>query len=306
MKSSMKRTALVVASLMTINSAAFAFTIAPTAEDRLAQVSKDDALIKIISEASDIKVSELMATRDRIFNIIDTLNAIKADNESDLFLKYANSIQTTLALATTATLAAHINSAEKRRFMLSISAASALVTSATRFYKSRASLSPNDVNKTLNDFTKELWANKKALTPEMRELVKEVSDMSTQVLNSQSAIEKLVGNAADASYISTIMVVGLAIAHWISPKVAKEVETSLKTISARVGEVVRDAGKFADKSTLTVGASGVASVLPDLIGNAMGLSTESSKKLISETVNSLTKATINFQTEIDKIKNANN
>ena len=137
MKPSTKRTALVVASLMTINSVAFAATadatLPPSAVDRLRELTPKDDLVKMVSEASDIKVADLISTRDYMFDVIDTLNAIKSNNESDLFLKYANGLQTGLALVTTTTLAAHINSAEKRRLMLSLSAASAVITSAIRF-----------------------------------------------------------------------------------------------------------------------------------------------------------------------------
>lgn len=316
------KTALLIATILTANSMAFATSAsdalkkgasnasavseenAAAVASILKEASTNPALVNIVADATAIKASELIATRDELFSIINTMNAIKNDNESDKFLKYANSIQAGLALATTATLGAHISSAEKRRFMLTISAATALVSSATRLYKERSSLDAKDVSQVLVDFNKELLANKKALTPEMRDLVIEVSKMSNQVLNSQSTIEKLVGNASDASYITTIIIVGLAVAHWVSPKLANEAEATLKTLSTSVGAVVQNAGKFAEESKLTVGAAGSASVLPDVIGNVMGLNTENSQKLISETVNNLTVATVNFQAQIDAITQA--
>ena len=175
------------------------------------------------------------------------------------------------------------------------------MTSLTRFYKSRANLTDHDVSKVLQRFTRQLMLNKKALTPEMQELVKEISDMSSKVLYTQSAFDKLIDGTGDASYVSTVIIVGLAIAHWISPKVAAEAEDALKMVSLRMGEFAKGLGQFANESKITVGAGGAVSVLPEVIGNAMGLSTESSKKLIASTVNDLTKATINFQKQIDFI-----
>lgn len=304
-----KKASLLIAAIMATNSIAFATTATDilkqgTATNALKDLTMNAALMDIVADASELKTSELIATRDQLFSIINTMNAIKNDNESDKFLKYANSIQAGLALATTATLGAHITSAEKRRFMLTISAATALVSSATRIYKERSSLDRKDVSEVLSSFNAQLMANKRALTPEMRELVNEVSKMSNQVLNSQSMIEKLVGNASDASYITTIVIVGMAVAHWVSPKLAKEADATLKTMSVKMGEVVKGAGKFADESKKVTAGSASGSVLPDVIGNVMGLNTENSQRLISETVNNLTAATVNFQAQIDAITNA--
>jgi hypothetical protein len=312
----MKKTSLIIATVFAANSMAFAESATSklksgtatikkhSAGDLLKEASMNTELMKIVAEATDMKASELIQTRDQLYKIIDTMNSIKNDNETDTFLRYANSIQAGLALATTATLGAHIGAAEKRKFMLTISAATALISSATRIYKDRSSLDTKDVSAVLSDFNAELMKNKKALTPEMRELVKEVSKMSTQVLNSKGAIEKIVGNASDASYITTVIIVGMAVAHWVSPKLAAEAEASLKTISATVGTAVKGVSEFAKDSKLTVGTAGGASVLPDVIGNVMGLNTENSQKLISETVNSLTAATLNFQAQIDAVTNA--
>ena len=304
-----KKASLIIAAVMATNSMAFAVTATDTlklgtAASGLRDLTMNAALLDIVADATDIKTAELIATRDQLFNIINTMNAIKNDNESDQFLKYANSIQAGLALATTATLGAHITSAEKRRFMLTISAATALVSSATRLYKERSSLDRKDVSEVLSSFNAQLMANKRALTPEMRELVNEVSKMSNQVLNSQSVIEKLVGNASDASYITTIVIVGMAVAHWVSPKLAKEADATLKTISVKMGEVVKGAGKFADESKKVTAGTASGSVLPDVIGNVMGLNTENSQRLIAETVNNLTAATVNFQAQIDLIRSA--
>jgi hypothetical protein len=304
-----KKASLIIAAVMATNSMAFAITATDTlkqgtATSGLRDLTMNAALLDIVADATDIKTSELIATRDQLFSIINTMNAIKNDNESDQFLKYANSIQAGLALATTATLGAHITSAEKRRFMLTISAATALVSSATRLYKERSSLDRKDVSEVLSSFNAQLMANKRALTPEMRELVNEVSKMSNQVLNSQSVIEKLVGNASDASYITTIVIVGMAVAHWVSPKLAKEADATLKTISVKMGEVVKGAGKFADESKKVTAGTASGSVLPDVIGNVMGLNTENSQRLIAETVNNLTAATVNFQAQIDLIRSA--
>ncbi len=300
-----KKTSLIVATIMAANSMAFAVSATQTLKQNTVPTLNDainnTALINIVADATDIKASELIATRTQLLSIIDTMNAIKNDTENDKFLKYANSIQAGLALATTATLGAHITSTEKRKFMLSISAATALISSATRIYKERSSLDRKDVSEVLSDFNKELMANKKALSPEMRDLVKEVSAMSNQVLASQSVIEKLVGNASDASYITTIIIVGMAVAHWVSPKLATEADTALRTMSVRMGEAVKGVSEFAGESKKVVGASAGGSVLPDVIGNVMGLNTENSQKLISETVNNLTVATVNFQQQIDLI-----
>ncbi len=304
-----KKVSVIIASILAANSIAFAESATTTLNKGavvkgLRDASMNTALINIVADATDTKAAELIATRDQLLQIINTMESIKNDNEKDTFLRHANSIQAGLALATTATLGAHISSVEKRKFMLTISAATALVSSATRLYKNRSSLGTKDVSQVLNDFNKELMANKKAFTPEMRELVKEVSKMSTQVLNSQSTIEKLVGNASDASYITTIIIVGMAVAHWVSPKLASEAEATLKTVSAATGAAVKNVGKFAQESKLTVGTAGGASVLPDVIGNVMGLNTENSQKLITETVNNLNIATLNFQAQIDMITNA--
>lgn len=311
----MKKTSLIIATVFAANSMAFAESATSSlksgaavktqsAEQILREASMNTELINIVAGATDTKAAELIATRDQLFQIIGTMNAIKNDNEKDTFLKYANSIQAGLALATTATLGAHIGATEKRKFMLTISAATALISSATRIYKDRSSLDTKDVSAVLSDFNAELMKNKKALTPEMRDLVKEVSKMSNDVLNSKGAIEKLVGNASDASYITTIIIVGMAVAHWVSPKLAAEAEASLKTVSATVGTAVKGVSKFAEESKLTVGTAGAGSVLPDVIGNVMGLNTENSQKLISETVNNLTAATLNFQAQIDAVTKA--
>ncbi len=311
----MKKTSLIIATVFAANSMAFAESATSSlksgaaaktqsAEQILREASMNTELINIVAGATDAKAAELIATRDQLFQIIGTMNAIKNDNEKDTFLKYANSIQAGLALATTATLGAHIGATEKRKFMLTISAATALISSATRIYKDRSSLDTKDVSAVLSDFNAELMKNKKALTPEMRDLVKEVSKMSNDVLNSKSAIDKIVGNASDASYITTIIIVGMAVAHWVSPKLAAEAEASLKTVSATVGTAVKGVSKFAEESKLTVGTAGAGSVLPDVIGNVMGLNTENSQKLISETVNNLTAATLNFQAQIDAVTKA--
>ena len=142
------------------------------------QIAQDHELSRLVSKASTIKLAELIDTRDQVFKIIETLNAINEDNEKDPVLRYANRIQAGLALATSITLGAHLNSIEKRRFLLSISAGAAVMTSLTRFYKSRANLTDHDVSKVLQRFTRQLMLNKKALTPEMQELVKEISDAS--------------------------------------------------------------------------------------------------------------------------------
>ncbi len=312
-KMKMKKTSLIIATVFAANSMAFAESATSTlksgstaksATEALKEASMNTQLIDIVASATDTKAAELIATRDQLFQIIGTMNAIKNDNEKDTFLKYANSIQAGLALATTATLGAHIGATEKRKFMLTISAATALISSATRIYKDRSSLDTKDVSAVLSDFNAELMKNKKALTPEMRDLVKEVSKMSNDVLNSKGAIEKIVGNASDASYITTIIIVGMAVAHWVSPKLAAEAEASLKTVSATVGTAVKGVSKFAEESKLTVGTAGAGSVLPDVIGNVMGLNTENSQKLISETVNNLTAATLNFQAQIDAVTKA--
>jgi hypothetical protein len=96
----------------------------------------------------------------------------------------------------------------------------------------------------------------------------------------------------------------MAVAHWVSPKLAKEADATLKTVSAKMGEVVKGAGKFADESKKVTAGSAGGSVLPDVIGNVMGLNTENSQRLISETVNNLTAATVNFQAQIDLITSA--
>jgi hypothetical protein len=311
----MKKTSLLIATVLAANSMAFAESATSTlkagvavktqsTEDFLKEAAMNKELVNIVADATDIKKADLIATRDQLFQIIGTMNAIKNDTEKDTFLRYANGIQAGLALATTATLGAHLKAAEKRKFMLTISAATALLSSATRLYKERSSLDTKDVSAVLNDFTADLMKNKKALTPEMRDLVKEVSKMSTDVLNSKSTIEKLVGNASDASYVTTIIIVGMAVAHWVSPKLAAEAEASLKTVSAAVGSAVKGAGEFAQESKLTVGTAGAGSVLPDVIGNVMGLNTENSQKLITETVNNLTTAALNFQAQIDAITKA--
>ncbi len=301
-----KKASLLLAAIMATNSMAFAVSATDTlkkgtATNALKDITSNAELMSFVADASDIKKAELIATRDQLINMIDTMNAIRNDNEQDDFLRKANAIQAGLALATTVTLGAHITSAEKRRFMLSISAATAVLSSATRFYKERSSVENKDVSQVLSSFNAQLLTNKRALTPEMRELVNEISKMSNQVLNSKSWIDSLVGGASSGSYVTTIVIVGLAVAHWISPKLAKDAEVTLKTMSVKMGETVKGIGKFADESKKVTAGSASGSVLPDVIGNVMGLNSENSQRLLSETVNNLTAATVNFQAQIDAV-----
>ena len=300
---------MVIASILTINSFAMAESATSilnkgTVAGKIRDASMNAALINIVADATDTKAAELIATRDQLLQIIKTMENIKNDNENDKFLRMSNGIQMTLAMVSSVALGAHLSMAEHRKLTLTISAASAFMTSVTRWYKNRSSLGTTDVSQVFSQFTSELRQNGQAFTPEMKELMNHVSDMNNTVLKSKGALDSLVESSGTASYAATGLIIVMAITHWLSPKLGQQADIALKSLSVKTGAAVKNLGEFSGRSTKTTGVASGGSVLPDLIGNVMGLSTENSQKLIAMTVNDLTKATLNFQTQIDMITNA--
>jgi hypothetical protein len=308
-----KTTSLLIASILAANSFAFA----ESATSKLESLRKAPAqktlnssqnrmtldLVDIVADATDIKKADLIATRTKLLEIIKTMESIKNDNEKDEFLKMANSLQTGLALVSSVSLAAHLSSTEHRKITLTISAASALISSMTRVYKQRSSLQATDVSQVLSDFTSELLASGKGFSPEVQDLIKEVSEMNNLVIKSKGILQTTIDGSGNLSYVTTLVTIGMAITHWVSPKMAVEAEVILKDVSLKTGQVIKGLGEFSGKATKTTGAATAGSVLPDLVGNIMGLNTENSQRLITTTVNDLTKAAMNFQSQIDAITN---
>ena len=92
-------------------------------------------------------------------------------------------------------------------------------------------------------------------------------------------------------YISLII---LSIAHWVSPKLAKDGEAVLKTLSQKVAA----GGTAVAQNSKVVGGSGAVAGVPDIIGITLGLDSTRSQEMISATLNNLDTASRKLQAQI--------
>lgn len=293
----LKNLSLVIAAILTTNSSAFAIQSAVTELRKSgAKISNDD-LMALVESADSETAKELKISLNQIQTLTETLRKIQNTNDSDPVLNLANKAQVVLVGASAIALNSHLKASEKSRYKLQLAAATAILNTFIRHYSEIRNLKPNEIGLFLNTFIHESQINK-SLSPEMVEMANQLNKISNDLLAQKSQIDTIVNSLGGTSDIATAAIVLLAVAHWISPKMATEGETILK----RVSQQLATNGAAMAQNGRILGASGATAGLPDLIGITLGLDSKRSQEMIAMTLNNLDIATRKLQAQIKSEK----
>lgn len=287
-----KRIALIVASVLTTNSMAFAGTMA--VDTLKANVILDKAAaMSLLSKSDANTASDLIMTYNEVKKLSESLRAIQTGNESDILLNYANKFQVALVGASAIALNSHIKDSEKSRIAFHIAAASALLNTFIRHYTEAKSLKPSELGSFITRFTHEMTESKE-LTPEMVEMANSLNKISTDLISQKTQIDTIVAGLGGGSDLATGVLLILSIAHYVNPKVADQGEAILKSM----GRQMAAGGAGIAKNSKVVGTTGAAAGAPDLIGITLGLDSQKSQEMIAKTLNNLDIAARTLQLQI--------
>ncbi len=289
-----KQLSLLIATVMATNTVALANGMD---ELKLATPASRAALAGMVSKTDKETVQDLIMTYQEVQRLAASLRAVKNDNQSDKYLKFANEAHIVLVGISALALKSHIGQAEKSRYMLQLAAATALLNSVVRHYSEIKNLKPSEVGVFLNQFTYDMTQNK-SLTPEMVEMADSLNQISSKLIEEKSQIDTIVNKLGGGSDWATAALIILSVAHYISPKIAKQGEEILKTMTQKFA-----AGSTAvANNSRVVGSSGLAAGVPDLIGVALGVDSAKSQEMISATLNNLDIASRKLQMQINAKK----
>lgn len=290
-----KQLSIILASMMSVHSVAFSMNLnTPVDTLKAATQNVDMADLKqLVDPASDEVVQQMIGTYKQIKQMSDSLRAIQDGNEHDFFLKNANKIQLVLVSASTMTLGLHIKASEKKSYVLALSAASALLNTVQRHYAEIKNLKPSEMGHFLYGFEQEMEKNK-MLTPEMVEMSNSLGQISSELMTEKTQLNSLVTFLGGGSDITTGALILLSIAHYVAPKLAKEGEAVLKTVTQKIAT----GGASLAQSGKVVGGGGALASLPNLLGVSLGMDSERSQELITATLIKLDKAARNLQLQI--------
>lgn len=289
-----KQLSLLIATVMATNTVALANGMD---ELKLATPASRAALAGMVSKADKETVQDLIMTYQEVQKLAASLRSVQTDNQSDTILNFANKAQVVLVGASAIALNSHIRQAEKAQYMLQLAAVTALLNTFIRHYSEVKNLKPSEVGVFLNQFTYEMTQNK-ALTPEMIEMADSLNQISNQLIAQKSQIDTVVNALGGSSDMATGALIILSIAHYISPKLAKQGEAILKTMTQKVAA----GGTAVANNSRIVGGSGAVAGLPDLIGITLGLDSTKSQEMISSTLNNLDIASRKLQMQINAKK----
>lgn len=289
-----KKAALLIASIMATNSLAFAAGTSSIETLKTNTKPSTAELLKLLDKADRTTAEDLVMTYNQVQKLAESLRAIQNNNESDVILNYANKFQVVLVGASAIALNSHIKNAEKTKIALHIAAASALLNTVIRHYSDIQNLKPSELGVFINRFTHEM-TDTKALTPEMVEMANSLNKISNDLLTQKSQIDSIVSKLGGGSDLATGALLVLSIAHYINPKLAKEGEAIVKTMSQKMAS----GGAVLAKDSKVVGTAGGAAGLPDLIGITLGLDSQKSQEMISNTLNNLDIAARKLQAQMN-------
>lgn len=296
-----KQTSIVLASLLLIQNVALAqkaelsaSEIRDAAKAVTAVGSPTLADLKgLVNEGDQEAIEELLLTYKQVRQMADSLRAMQNTNSNDTLLNIANKAQVVLVGTSALLLHSHVKNAEKARYQLQLAAASALLNSFIRHYAEIKNLKPEELGSFLTTFNREMTESK-IMTPELLEMSTSIANISDSLIQQKTTIDTIVAKLGGGSDLATGALVILSLAHWINPKIAKEGEAVIKTMSQRLASN----GAGMSQSGRVVGVSGGVAGVPDLIGVSLGLDSEKSRQMITQTLNSLDLAARKLQAEI--------
>lgn len=291
-----KHTSILLASLLLIQNTAMAGVLdSPAAQLKGAQPMSIEDLEALVNEAAPEAMAELKVTLKQVEQMAASLRAIQETNDVDPVLNFANKAQVVLIGASAMLIHSHMKSAEKAKYQLQLAAATALLNSLIRHYSDIKNLKPTEIGSFLTKFNQEMTENK-MLTPELLEMSNSISEISSQLLAEKSTIDSIVSAMGGSSDIATATLVVLSIAHWVNPKLAKEGEAIVKTMSQKLAT----SGANMAQQGRVVGVSGGMAGVPDLIGMTLGMDAEKSQVMITTTLNALQAASLKLKAEIQQ------
>lgn len=291
-----KHTSILLASLLLIQNTAMAGVLdSPAAQLKGAQPMSIEDLEALVNEAAPEAMAELKVTLKQVEQMAASLRAIQETNDVDPVLNFANKAQVVLIGASAMLIHSHMKSAEKAKYQLQLAAATALLNSLIRHYSDIKNLKPTEIGSFLTKFNQEMTENK-MLTPELLEMSNSISEISSQLLAEKSTIDSIVSAMGGSSDIATAALVVLSIAHWVNPKLAKEGEAIVKTMSQKLAT----SGANMAQQGRVVGVSGGMAGVPDLIGMTLGMDAEKSQVMITTTLNALQAASLKLKAEIQQ------
>ena len=290
-----KQITLLFASMMTIHSVAFSAAFeSPVEALKLATKNIDAAeLAKLIDPASEQAVLQMVETYKQVQQMTNALRAIQDGNEKDVILNWANKAQVVLVGASAIALNSHMKAAEKKSYALPLAATSALLNTFIRHYSEIKNLKPSEMGVFLNGFTHEMTENK-MLTPEMIEMANSLNQISTDLISQKSQIDSLVTKLGGGSDYATGALILLSIAHYAAPKLAKQSEAVIKTLTQKAALGTANLAQ----SSKIVGISGGVAGLPELLGVSLGMDSSKSQEIITMTLNKLEIASRNLRAQI--------
>lgn len=297
-----KQTSILLATLLLIQNAALAAGTDLTATQiRDVVVGKEAISTPTLAELQNLvddgdkkALEELALTYRQVRQMADSLRAMQNTNNNDKLLAFANKIQVVLVGTSALLLHSHIKNSEKARYQLQLAAATALVNSLIRHYAEIKNLKPEELGSFLTAFNHEMTESR-IMTPELLEMSTSIANISDSLIQQKSMIDTLVAKLGGGSDVATAALILLSVAHYINPKIAKEGEAIMKTMSQRLAS----SGAGMSQSGRVIGVSGGAAGVPDIIGVSLGLDSERSREMITHTLNSLDLAARKLKAEID-------
>ena len=290
---------MLLASMMAVHSVAFSAVLeSPIDKIKAAAQNVELKDLEGLVDANDAKtVGEMITTYKQVQQMATSLRSIQDGNEQDVILKWANKAQVVLVGASAIAINSHLKATEKKSYALQLAAASALLNTFIRHYSEVKNLKPSEMGVFLTGFTHEMTQNK-MLTPEMVEMANTLNQISSDLISQKSQIDSVVSKLGGGSDIATGALILLSIGHYVAPKLAKDGEAIIKTLSQKM---TTGAGNLS-QSTKIVGVSGGAAGLPDLLGISLGMDTTKSQEMIALTLNKLDTAARKLESQIAQKK----
>ncbi len=294
-----KQFSLLLASMMAVHSVAFSAVIeSPIDKIKAAAQNVDVKDLENLVDASDAKtVGEMITTYKQVQQMAVSLRSIQDGNEQDVILKWANKAQVVLVGASAIAINSHLKATEKKSYALQLAAASALLNTFIRHYSEVKNLKPSEMGVFLTGFTHEMTQNK-MLTPEMVEMANTLNQISSDLISQKSQIDSVVSKLGGGSDIATGALILLSVGQYVAPKLAKDGEAILKTLSQKMTAGASNLSQ----SSKVVGVSGGAAGLPDLLGISLGMDTTKSQEMIALTLNKLDTAARKLESQIAQKK----
>lgn len=293
-----KKLALALATIISVNSTAFAASDLARSSDKLNQAIQQgqinpEALESLLTKSEKETIADLKMVLAQVENLKTSLVQIQSDNSKDLVLKYANQAQVILVAASAMALKSHMKQSEKSNLALKLAAASALLNSFIRHYQEIKNLKPDQMGLFISQFNQEMKTSG-ILSSEIIEMSNELGEISNRLIQEKSQLDVIISKLGGGSDIATAAIILLAVTHWVSPKLAKEADSVLKELSHKLAH----GGAAAAQNSKTVGAAGAVAGLPDLVGITLGLDSANSQEIVAVTINNLTKAANKLKMEI--------